>query len=112
MKKSAKERERHHRRAAVAKALAHPVRVMMAEALGEKGEMCVCDLTSLAGLDMSTVSRHLSVMREAGLVGVEKRGLWQFYRLRCGCVNTFFDCLDAVTGGAARGSAGACAVKV
>lgn len=94
----------------MAKALAHPVRVMMVEALGKKGELCVCDLTALAGLDISTVSRHLAVMKEAGLVDVEKRGLWQFYRLRCSCVNDFFRCLDAVVVPGHRRKAAACGV--
>ncbi|MGA7882244.1 MAG: metalloregulator ArsR/SmtB family transcription factor, partial [Terrimicrobiaceae bacterium] len=72
-------------RAQVVKALAHPSRIVIAEALID-GEQCVCELTALVGADMSTVSKHLSIMKAAGLVEVEKRGLNVFYRLRCQCL--------------------------
>ena len=84
---------RSTRRAAVIKALAHPSRLAIAEAL-EAGERCVCDLTDLIGADMSTVSKHLTVMRDAGLLDAEKRGLKVFYRLRCACLMSFLDCVD------------------
>lgn len=84
---------RSARRAAVIKALAHPSRLAIAEAL-EEGERCVCDLTDLVGADMSTVSKHLTVMRAAGLLDAEKRGLKVFYRLRCACLMSFLDCVD------------------
>ena len=87
---------RIEQRAAVIKALAHPSRVLIAEALTE-GEKCVCELTELVGADISTVSKHLSVMRAVGLVEVEKRGLNQFYRLRCPCLLEFFRCVDLIT---------------
>ena len=83
-------------RAAVIKALAHPSRVLIAEALTE-GEKCVCELTDLVGADISTVSKHLSLMRAVALVEVEKRGLNQFYRLRCPCLLEFFRCVDLIT---------------
>ncbi len=83
------------RRLAVIKALAHPSRLLMAEAL-QQGELCVCDLRDLAGGDLSTVSKHLSVMRDAGLVEAEKRGLNVYYRLRCPCLLAFFDCVDSL----------------
>jgi len=86
---------RTDRRVAVIKALAHPSRLAIAEAL-QKGERCVCDLTDLVGADMSTVSKHLTVMREAGLLDMEKRGLNVFYRLRCPCLMSFFDCVDGM----------------
>lgn len=84
---------RSTRRATVIKALAHPSRLAIAEAL-EAGERCVCDLTDLIGADMSTVSKHLAVMRDAGLLDAEKRGLKVFYRLRCACLMSFLDCVD------------------
>lgn len=70
---TAAEKRRTHDRAGVIKALAHPSRVLIAEALTD-GELCVCDLTELVGADISTVSRHLSIMKTAGWVEVEKRG--------------------------------------
>jgi ArsR family transcriptional regulator len=86
---------RIQRRANVIKALAHPSRVLIAEALIEGGR-CVCELTELVGADMSTVSKHLSVMKNAGLVEIEKRGLNVYYRLRCRCLIEVFRCVDLI----------------
>ena len=83
------------RRVAIIKALAHPSRLVIAEAL-QSGEKCVADLRELVGADLSTVSKHLTVMREAGLLEMEKRGLNVFYRLTCPCLLSFFDCVDSL----------------
>ncbi len=83
------------RRARVIKALAHPSRLAMVDALAGS-EKCVCDLQALVGADMSTVSKHLSLLRDAGIVLSEKRGLQVFYRLRVPCLLSFFSCVDAV----------------
>jgi ArsR family transcriptional regulator len=82
-------------RSGIIKALAHPSRVRIAEALCD-GERCVQDLTTLVGSDMSTVSKHLSIMKKSGWLEVEKRGLNQFYRLRCPCLLEFFRCVDLI----------------
>lgn len=92
---SREDQQRADRRASVIKALAHPSRVLIAQALTH-GERCVRELTELVGADMSTVSRHLSVMKAAGWVEVEKRGLNQFYSLRCPCLLEFFKCVDLI----------------
>ncbi len=81
------------RRVAVIKALAHPSRMLIAETL-MKGEKCVCDLQALVGADMSTVSKHLTLMRSAGVLTCEKRGLNIYYRLACTCLGSFLRCLD------------------
>lgn len=60
------------------------------------GERCVCDLQRLVGTDMSTVSKHLALLRRAGLVEDRREGLKVFYRLRVPCVMRFLDCVDAV----------------
>ncbi len=86
---------RSQRRVTIIKALAHPSRLAIAEAL-QGGERCVCDLRDLVGADLSTVSKHLTVMREAGLLEMEKRGLNVFYRLRCPCLLSFFECVDSL----------------
>ena len=83
------------RRSKVIKALAHPSRLVMVDALAS-GERCVCDLQALVGADMSTVSKHLSLLKEAGVVLSEKRGLQVFYKLRVPCLMSFFSCVDAV----------------
>ena len=58
------------------------------------GEKCVCDLVEAVGLGWSTVSRHLSVLREAGIIADEKRGQQVFYRLTLPCVGRFIACLE------------------
>lgn len=82
-------------RANVIKALAHPSRVLIAVALID-GERCVCELTELAGADISTVSKHLSVMKNAGVVEVEKRGLNVYYRLTCPSLVEVLRCVDLI----------------
>lgn len=83
------------RRTQVMKALAHPSRLLMVDALSA-GELCVCDLQELVGADMSTVSKHLSLLKSAGIVLSEKRGQQVWYRLRVPCLLSFFPCVDAV----------------
>lgn len=82
-------------KAKVIKALAHPARLRMVDALAE-GEKCVCELQRLVGSDLSTVSKHLALMKRAGLVADRKEGLNVFYRLRVPCILRFFGCVDAV----------------
>ncbi|MBU1003414.1 MAG: metalloregulator ArsR/SmtB family transcription factor [Proteobacteria bacterium] len=82
-------------RAQIMKALGHPVRLFMVDALS-RGEQCVCDLTEMVGLDISTVSKHLLVLKNAGIVADERRGKQVFYSLRVRCVLNFFGCLESV----------------
>ena len=88
-------------RAKVIKAMAHPSRLLMIDELS-KGERCVCELTRLVGADMSTVSKHLSVLKKAGIVQDEKRGSQVWYKLRVPCVVNFFGCVEAVMKSNAR----------
>lgn len=88
------------RRAEVFKALGHPDRLRVLEELSD-GERCVCDLVEAVGSSWSTVSRHLSVLKEAGVVADEKRGLQVFYQVALPCVATFVNCLDAARKGEA-----------
>lgn len=67
----------------------------MLEALTD-GERCVCELQALVGSDMSTVSKHLALMRGAGLVDDRRQGLQVYSRLRAPCVMGFLECVDAV----------------
>lgn len=79
--------------AKIFKALGHPSRLLMVDAL-RKGEKCVCDLQTLVGADMSTVSKHLSILNEAGIVTKEKRGTNFYYQLKMHCVDTFLTCTE------------------
>ena len=86
---------RYAARARIVKALAHPTRLFLIDRLSE-GERCVCELTEMAGADTSTVSKHLSLLRAAGLVQTDKRGNMVFYRLSMPCVLEFLGCAETV----------------
>ena len=96
----------YRRRARIVKALAHPTRLFLVDELS-RGEQCVCELTRMVGADVSTVSRHLALLREAGIVADDKRGQQVFYRLRAPCVLKFFGCIEAVITENARAEAAA-----
>ena len=83
------------KRVAVLKALGHPTRLLITEALMQ-GELCVCALRDLVGDDISTVSKHLSVLKSAGVLTSQKRGLNVYYRLACDCFGEFVRCVDQV----------------
>ena len=84
-------------RVAVIKALAHPTRLKLAEALRGEGVCCVGELHARVGGDLSTVSKHLSLMRDAGWVKSEKRGLHIHYSLACDCLEDFLRCVDQLS---------------
>ncbi len=88
------EKTRLANRVKVFKALAHESRLFIVEELS-CGERCVCELTAMIGADMSTVSNHLSILKNAGIVTSEKRGQQVYYRLRLPCVLSFAACVDA-----------------
>ena len=96
-----KTQARFDARARILKALAHPSRLFMVEELS-RGERCVCELTEMVGSDMSTVSKHLSVLKSAGIVADDKRGMQVYYRLKMPCVVRFFDCIGEVLRQSAR----------
>ncbi len=83
--------------ARVNKALGHPSRLMIIHALMNH-ELCVCELRDLLEQDISTVSRHLSVLKNAGLLREEKRGLYVYYQLTCPCIGDFLSCVGRITG--------------
>jgi len=91
-------RHRCQRHARVFKALGHATRLFMVRELG-RGERCVQDLQQLVGSDLSTVSKHLSVLREAGLVRGERRGNQVFYSLAAPCVLEFMTCVEGMADG-------------
>jgi len=82
-------------RAQILKAMAHPSRLLIIEEL-EQSERCVCELTAMIGDDISTVSKHLAVLKQAGIVQDEKRGNQVYYRLRVPCILKFFGCVESV----------------
>jgi len=83
------------RQAEIAKAIAHPLRVAIINFLKD-GEQCVCDIAEHVGSERSNVSRHLSVMANAGLLEYRKDGLKVIYKLKCVCIVDFFSCVTRV----------------
>jgi ArsR family transcriptional regulator, arsenate/arsenite/antimonite-responsive transcriptional repressor len=74
------ERVQAERVAQVAKALGDPIRLQLVDVLRRHaGKVCVCELVPLFDLSQPTVSHHLKVLRDAGLVDSERRGLWAYY---------------------------------
>ena len=74
------EREQAERMAIVAKALGDPIRMQLVDVLRRHaGKVCVCELVPLFDLSQPTVSHQLKVLREAGVVGSERQGLWAYY---------------------------------
>jgi DNA-binding transcriptional ArsR family regulator len=92
---NARAQARLEARARIIKALGHPTRLFMVEELA-KGERCVCELTKMVGADISTVSKHLALLKEAGILRDEKRGLMVYYSLRVPCILNFLGCVEAV----------------
>lgn len=82
-------------RARILKALAHPTRLFIVEEL-KSGERCVNELTGMVGADVSTISKHLSVLKNAGIVSDEKRGNSIYYSLRVPCILDFMQCVETV----------------
>lgn len=87
--------ETYEYRAKIMKALAHPTRLFIVDELS-KGKKCVCMLTEMIESDTSTVSKHLSVLKNAGIVKTEKVTNRVYYKLTYPCVLNFFKCIDNV----------------
>lgn len=79
----------------ILKALAHPTRLWITEKLAD-GEKCVCEFVNSINADFSTISKHLSILKEAGIVEDQKRGKQVFYSLKVPCILDFMQCVIAV----------------
>ena len=79
----------------VFKALGHETRLFIVDELS-RGERCVCELTKMVGADISTISKHLSQLREAGIIASDTRGMQVYYRLLTPCVLQLFSCVKDV----------------
>lgn len=82
-------------KANILKALGHPTRLWMAEQLAN-GEKCVCELAENIDADFSTISKHLTILKQAGVVVDEKRGKQVYYTLKVPCILNFMPCIEAV----------------
>lgn len=82
-------------RAEIIKAMAHPSRLLIIDELN-KQDKCVGELTDLIGSDTSTVSKHLSILKNAGLVTDTRKGTTIYYSLLCPCILDFIKCVEDV----------------
>lgn len=92
---NARIKKRYVAKAGIVKAMAHPTRLFIVDELSRR-ERCVQDLTRMVGDDVSTISKHLAVLKNVGIVSDEKRGSQVYYRLHCPCVLDFFSCVESV----------------
>src|SRR3954470_23805995 len=81
--------------AALVRALADPTRVSIVNRLSAADEVCVCDLTATFDLAQPTISHHLKVLRDAGLVTAARRGTWMYYRVVTDAVDELRSALGA-----------------
>ena len=95
MSLNSRDKQNYEKRAKIIKAMAHPTRLFIVDELS-KGERCVCELRDMIGADISTVSKHLSVLKQAGIVEDDKRGLQVWYTLKVPCILKFFGCVEDV----------------
>ena len=96
--------------AQVFRALANPSRLFIVHQLAD-GPRCVCELTEMIGSDMSTISRHLGILRQAGIIQAHKVGQQVHYRLRIRCALDFFKCVDRVRKADAKTGTAAAAAR-
>ena len=82
-------------RADILKALAHPTRLFLVVELSRQEE-CVYELAGLIGADMSTISRHLKILKQARIITEEKRGAQVYYRVNVPCLGNFLRCLESI----------------
>lgn len=90
-----KEKFLYEARAKIIKAIAHPTRLFIVEEL-EKGDKCVNELTEMIESDMSTVSKHLSVLKNVGIVSDIRVGNSIIYHLKATCILNFIGCIENV----------------
>jgi DNA-binding transcriptional ArsR family regulator len=86
----------YQKRADILKALAHPSRLLIVDVLNDRGELCVCDIMKVVGSDQSTVSKHLSIMKQSGIIDHRRDGKNSMYRLARPCVLDFITCIEQV----------------
>ena len=89
------EKVRSEARATILKAMAHKSRIFIVEKLSEK-PYCVCELTAMIGADTSTVSKHLSILKNAGIITDKKQGTAVYYSLETPCILRLLSCVESV----------------
>ncbi len=85
--------QRYEARVTILKAMAHPTRLFILDQL-KANSLCVCEIHEMIDADVSTVSKHLSVLKNAGLVSSVKKGLQVHYSLEMPCILESFQCIE------------------
>lgn len=88
--------DKYELRAEVIKALAHPVRLKIIDILAGCEEKCVCEIMDELSIEQSSASKHLSVLKNAGIIDGRKEGLKVMYHLNVPCIVSFMGCIDNV----------------
>ncbi len=88
------QKERIERRTKLMKSLAHPSRLLIVELLGSR-PYDVSELTKVIGVDITTVSKHLTVLKKVGIVRPHRRGQHSDYELSCTCIEHFIECIES-----------------
>jgi DNA-binding transcriptional ArsR family regulator len=89
------EKFRAEQRSKILKALAHPSRIFIVEKIHNK-PYCVCELAKMIGIDQSTTSKHLSILKNAGIIEDKKSGTTVYYSLKYSCIMEFISCIENV----------------
>jgi DNA-binding transcriptional ArsR family regulator len=92
--KYAEQPENFSNRAKIFKALGHPTRLYIIELLNKEGKRCVCELTEILGYDISTISKHLAVLKDACLVTTERKGNLIIYSSLIPCISNVIECIE------------------
>lgn len=97
----ARTKAQYTQQAKILKALAHPSRLFVVQLLSDR-KRCVCELARMVGADISTVSKHLSVLKNVGILEGNKQGTTVYYKLKTPCVLNFLGCVKTVMKSNAR----------
>jgi len=85
--------ETQRKKAMLLKAMGHPIRIEIIEMLGER-EMCACEIASLFDYDRTTVSKHLAILKDLGIIEQRRDGLYIYYSLKLPCLIPMLQCIE------------------
>ena len=88
-------KENYKKEAKIFKALGHPIRYWIVEQLADGAEHCVCEFVHAVDVKFATISQHLTILKNAGIITDRKRGKWVFYRLSKPCILSMMSCLKS-----------------
>lgn len=87
-------KEEYKDKAEIFKALGHPIRLWIVDQLKDGQEHCVCEFVNAVGVKFATISQHLTILKQAGIIEDDKRGKQVFYKLVCTCIPDTVRCIS------------------